>query len=58
MQRDERLATAAQIDFLRWLVQRTQTDPDWYDYESMTRRQAQEAIDKLSESVDVSEWDG
>jgi hypothetical protein len=58
MQRDDRPATAAQIDFIKWLIQKTESDPDWYDLEHMNRPQAQDVIDKLSESVDVSEWEG
>ena len=59
MQRDERLATQAQIDFIRWLVQETKTDPKWFEnLERFTRRQAQEEIDKLSVGVDVSKWEG
>ena len=59
MQRDERKATAAQVDFILWLIQETQTDPKWfYGLERLTRRQAQDLIDKLSIGVDVSKWEG
>ena len=59
MQRDERKATKAQIDFILWLVQETRTDPKWfYGLERLTRRQAQDVIDKLSKGVDVSKWEG
>lgn len=55
---DRKKPTRAQIDFLRWLVQETKSDPDWFDeLEKMTRRRVQEEIDKLSEGVDVSEWE-
>ena len=51
--------TKAQIDFLRWLVQETKSDPDWFDeLEKMTRRRVQEEIYKLSVGVDVSKWEG
>jgi len=59
MKKDTRLATQAQIDFIRWLVQETKTDPKWFvNLESFTRRQAQEEIDRLSVGVDVSRWEG
>ena len=56
---DRKKPTKAQIDFLRWLIQETRTDPKWFDgMEEMTRRQVQESIDKLSVGVDVSKWEG
>jgi hypothetical protein len=59
MQRDERKATNAQVDFILWLIQETQTDPKWfYCLDRLTRRQAQDLIDKLSVGVDVSRWEG
>ena len=59
MQRDDRPATQAQIDFIHWLIQETKTDPKWlYGIELCTRRKAQEVIDILSEGVDVSKWEG
>ena len=59
MQRDERPITKAQMDFIFWLVQETRTDPKWvYGLERLTRRQAQDLIDKLSVGVDVSRWEG
>ena len=59
MKRDDRPATDAQIDFIIWLIQETKVDPKWfYGLERLTRRQAQELIDKLSVGVDVSKWEG
>lgn len=59
MLRDDRKATQAQIDYIRWLVQETKSDPKWFDYiEQLTRRQAQEIIDRLGEGIDASEWEG
>ena len=59
MKRDERKATEAQMDFIIWLIQETKVDPKWfYGLERLTRRQAQELIDKLSVGVDVSKWEG
>ena len=56
---DRKKPTKAQLDFLRWLIQETKTDPKWFlEMERMTRRQVQEAIDKLSIGVDVSKWEG
>ena len=56
---DRKKPTQAQIDFLRWLVQETKSDPDWFDeMEKMTRRRVQEEIDKLTVGVDVSKWEG
>ncbi len=56
---DRKKPTRAQIDFLRWLVQETKSDPDWFDeMEKMTRRRVQEEIDKLTVGVDVSKWEG
>ena len=56
---DRRKPTKAQLDFVRWLVQETRSDPDWFDeLERMTRHQVQEIIDTLSEGVDVSKWEG
>jgi len=56
---DRKKPTRAQIDFLRWLVQETKSDPDWFDeLEKMTRRRVQEEIDKLTVGVDVSKWEG
>lgn len=56
---DRKKPTQAQIDFLRWLIQETKSDPDWFDeMEKMTRRRVQEEIDKLTVGVDVSEWEG
>ena len=51
--------TKAQLDFLQWLIQETRTDPKWFDgLERLTRRQAQDLIDKLSVGVDVKKWEG
>ena len=59
MQKDTRPITRAQLDLILWLVQETRTDPKWvYGLERLTRRQAQELIDKLSVGVDVSKWEG
>lgn len=58
MQRDDMKATAAQIDYIRWLIQKTKSDPDWYDLEHMTRRQAQSVIQVLGEGIDAREWEG
>ncbi len=59
MAEDRKRPTKAQIDFLRWLIQETRTDPKRFDgMEQMTRRQVQEAIDKLSIGVDISKWEG
>ena len=56
---DRKKPTRAQIDFLRWLIQETKSDPDWFDeMEKMTRRRVQEEIDKLTVGVDVSKWEG
>jgi len=55
---DRKKPTNAQRDFLQWLIQQTKTDPEWYDVDRMTRRQVQEAIDKLSDGVDVKKWEG
>ena len=56
---DRKKPTKAQIDFLRWFVQETKSDPDWFDeMEKMTRRRVQEEIDKLTVGVDVSKWEG
>lgn len=56
---DRKKPTQAQLDFLRWLVQETKSDPDWFDeMEKMTRRRVQEEIDKLTVGVDVSKWEG
>ena len=54
---ERRKPTAAQIDFARWLIQMTESDPDWYELERMTRRQVQDVIDRLSVGVDASEWE-
>jgi hypothetical protein len=59
MARDERPPTKAQIDFILWLIQETKTDPKWFlGLERLTRRKAQELIDKLSVGVDVKKWEG
>lgn len=56
---DRKKPTRAQLDFLRWLIQETKSDPDWFDeMEKMTRRRVQEEIDKLTVGVDVSKWEG
>ena len=56
---DRKKPTKAQLDFLRWLIQETKTDPKWFlEMERMTRRQVQEAIDKLSIGIDGSKWEG
>lgn len=56
---DRKKPTRAQIDYARWLIQETKSDPDWFDeMEKMTRRRVQEEIDKLTVGVDVSKWEG
>lgn len=58
MQDDRTKPTQAQLDFLQWLIQETQTDPKWfYGAEHVTRRQVQDAIDTLSVGVDVRKWE-
>lgn len=52
---ERREPTAAQLDYARWLIQKTESDPDWYELERMTRRQVQDVIDRLSVGVDASE---
>ena len=54
---DRKKPTQAQLDYARWLIQRTESDPDWYELERMTRRQVQDMIDRLSVGVDASEWE-
>ena len=58
MQDDRRKPTQAQLDFARWLVQETKSDPKWfYGLHRLTRRQVQEEIDKLRVGVDASKWE-
>lgn len=40
MQRDERPATAAQIEYARDLILKLGYDLDWYDLDKMTRGQS------------------
>ena len=54
---ERREPTRAQIDYARWLIQKTESDPDWYELEQMTRRQVQDVIDRLSVGVDASKWE-
>ena len=54
---ERREPTRAQIDYARWLIQKTESDPDWYELEQMTRRQVQDVIDRLSVGVDASGWE-
>jgi cell fate (sporulation/competence/biofilm development) regulator YlbF (YheA/YmcA/DUF963 family) len=39
--------TKEQIARARELIQETQTDPDWFNFENMTQRQIQDLIDEL-----------
>ena len=52
MQRDDRPATAAQIEYARDLILKLGYDLDWYDLEAMSRGQ----ISRLIELKD--EWEG
>lgn len=56
-ERERRKPTRTQLDFARWLIQRTESDPDWYELKRMTRRQVQDVIDRLSVGVDASGWE-
>ena len=49
MQRDERPATAAQIDTLYELIRETKSDVEWYAPERMTRGQVARLIEKLQD---------
>jgi len=53
MQRDERKATAAQIEYARDLILKLGYDLDWYALESMNRGQISRLIDELRD-----EWEG
>ena len=53
MQRDDRSATAAQIEYATDLIQKLGYDLDWYDLERMTRGQISQLIDELRD-----EWEG
>ena len=53
MQRDERPATAAQIEYARDLILKLGYDLDWYDLDKMTRGQISRLIDELRD-----EWEG
>ena len=53
MQRDERKATAAQIEYARDLIFKLGYDLDWYDLDKMTRGQISRLIDELKD-----EWEG
>lgn len=49
MQRDERLATQAQIEYARDLILKLGYDLDWYDLDKMTRGQISRLIDELKD---------
>jgi len=53
MQRDDRKATAAQIDYARDLILKLGYDLDLYDLDKMTRGQISRLIDELR-----NEWEG
>ena len=41
------MATQAQIDCIKELIQETQTDLDWFVFDNLTRHQAQDMIERL-----------
>jgi hypothetical protein len=49
MQRDERPATAAQIEYATDLILKLGYDLDWYDLDKMTRGQISRLIDELKD---------
>ena len=49
MQRDERKATAAQIEYARDLILKLGYDLDWYDLDKMNRGQISRLIDELKD---------
>ena len=53
MQRDERPATTAQIEYATDLILKLGYDLDWYDLDKMTRGQISRLIDELKD-----EWEG
>ena len=53
MQRDDRPATRAQIEYARDLILRLGYDLDWYDLDKMSRGQISRLIDELRD-----EWEG
>ena len=53
MQRDDRPATKAQIEFATDLICKLGYDLDWYDLDKMTRGQISRLIDELKD-----EWEG
>ena len=53
MQRDNRPATAAQIEYAQDLINKLGYDLDWYDLEAMSRSQISRLIDELRD-----EWEG
>ncbi len=53
MTKDERQATAAQIEYARDLILKLGYDLDWYDLDKMTRSQISRLIDELKD-----EWEG
>lgn len=53
MQRDDKPATAAQIEYARDLICKLGYDLDWYDLDKMTRGQISRLIDELRD-----EWEG
>lgn len=52
MQRDDRKATAAQIDYARDLILKLGYDLDWYDLGKMTRGQIARLIDELRDELE------
>ena len=51
--RDRKLATAAQIDCIQELIQKTHTDLDWFCFDGLTRHQAQDIIERLKEAYEI-----
>lgn len=49
---DRKLATQAQIDCIQELIQKTQTDFDWFCFDGLTRHQAQDIIERLKEAYE------
>ena len=52
MQRDERPATAAQIEYATDLILKLGYDLDWYDLDKMTRGQILRLIDELKDELE------
>ena len=47
---DRTKPTQAQIDCIQELIQKTQTDFDWFCFDGLTRHQAQDMIERLRDT--------